>query len=418
MTQLQPAKIATSALVFTGILLISLSLRSPITGIGPLLDDISQQLGISATQAGMLTTLPLLAFALFSPIASSMGKRFGLERSLMTSLVLITLGLTLRSLGSTDMLFIGTTVIGAGIAIANVLLPSLTKRDFADKAATVTSLYVLMMGVGSAIVASIAIPVAKWVDSQAINLLPNWALSLATNLVFPLVAILVWLPLMRSNKISLRTQATHERHGYVWRSSAAWHITLFLALNSFLMYILISWLPSILIDSGFSHEQAGVIHGVLQLATALPALILIPLMAKVQDKRKLTLALTSMALLGIIGQIIAPMQALWWALLMGFGIGGSFIIGLALISLRTANSYQAATLSGMSQCIGYSFAATGPLIMGAMYQQSHDWRTPLLMCAGAAVLWAACSFFAANGRLISKPLESDTRLPPLKYHSE
>lgn len=402
MTQLQPSRLASSAFLLLGVLLISISLRSPITGVGPLLDAIRAELNLSATQAGMLTTLPLLVFAIFSPIASIIGRKRGLEQALMMSLVLILIGLIGRSLGSSITLFVGTIIIGAGIAIANVLLPSLMKRDFPHKIATMTSMYVLMMGAGSALSASLAIPLANMADSLAISVIPSWAFSLGSLIIFPLIAILVWLPQMGGHTLPAKDTAKLDSHSYLWRSASAWHITLFLSLNSFLMYIFISWLPSILVDNGYSHQQAGMIHGVLQLFTAVPALVLIPLMAKINDKRMLSLGLTTLAFIGIVGLIIMPTLAILWAMMFGFGAGGGFILALALMSLRTSNAQQAASLSGMAQCLGYLLAASGPIIMGALHEQTASWQLPLIVCACACALWSVFAVLASKSDVISE----------------
>lgn len=397
------------AFLMLGVLLISLSLRSPITGIGPLLDLIRLELNLSATQAGMLTTLPLLAFAFFSPIASRIGRKQGLEQALMLSLILLTIGLVIRSIGNAIGLFSGTVIIGAGIAIANVLLPSLMKRDFPTKIATMTSIYVLMMGAGSALSASLAIPLADLASRLSISAVPSWAFSLASLTIFPVIAILVWLPQLRSHTAPSKDSTELDGHSYLWRNTDAWCITLFLALNSFLMYIFISWLPTILVELGYSHHQAGVIHGVLQLFTAVPAITLIPLMAKITDKRLLSFSLTIMAFFGIVGLIYAPSYAMVWGMLFGFGAGGGFIVALALISLRTQTAHQAATLSGMAQFLGYLLAATGPIIMGAIHEHNGSWQQPLTICAVVALIWSVFAVFASKSQLISS--KSNTLSP-------
>lgn len=395
-----PSRFASSAFLLLGVLLISISLRSPITGVAPLLDAIRAELNLSAAQAGMLTTLPLLTFAFFSPIASKIGRKHGLEQALMLSLLFIVSGLIVRSLGSTSTLFIGTVIIGAGIAFANVLLPSLMKRDFPTKIATMTSMYVLMMGAGSAMSASLAIPLSDMANQLSINVIPSWAFALGTLVIFPLIASLVWLPQMRNHTAPSQDTQALDSHSYLWRNKSAWQITLFLALNSFLMYIFICWLPTMLVDSGFSHHEAGVIHGVLQLFTAVPALALIPFMNKFNDKRLLSFSLTLMAFIGILGLLLKPEQAMIWGMLFGFGAGGGFIVALALISLRTSSAHQAATLSGMAQFLGYLLAATGPMIIGELHEQTASWQLPLIICACSAVLWSIFSVFAAKDELI------------------
>ncbi|GIU43329.1 cyanate transporter [Shewanella sairae] len=401
MTSAHPARFASTGFLLFGILLIAISLRSPITGVGPLLDAIRAELHLSATQAGMLTTLPLLAFAFFSPVASKLGGKLGLEQALMLSLLFVASGLCVRSFGSSSALFLGTVIIGAGIAFANVLLPSLIKRDFPTQITTITSIYVLMMGAGSAISASLAIPLTGFAERLSINVIPSWALALASLVIFPIIAMLVWLPQLKRHTSPSKDTQKLESHSYLWRNSSAWQITLFLALNSFLMYIFISWLPTILVDKGYSHHQAGVIHGVLQLFTAVPALVLIPFMGRIKDKRLLTLALTLMACVGIIGLLLIPSQAMIWGMLFGFGAGGGFIVALALISLRTSSAYQAATLSGMAQFIGYLVAATGPMIMGEIHEQTASWQLPLMICAVCSLFWGGFAWLAAKDEVIT-----------------
>lgn len=408
MAKVQPSKVFGAGLLLVGVMVISLNLRSPITGIGPLLELMREQLQLSVTQAGLLTTLPLLAFAFCSPLAAILGRRQGLEVSLMVALVLMLIGIIMRSMGSVSALMLGTVIIGAGIAIANVLLPSLLKRDFPSKVATITALYVLMMGLGSTISAGIAVPMADLADSLAIRFIPNWAFALGSIIVFPIVAIILWLPQLGKSTKPSTDKAEIESHSYVWRSAIAWQVTAFLALNSLLNYIFISWLPSILIDFGFTPAKAGFIHGVLQLFSALPAIILIPLMAKIDDKRLLTFALTLLVSIGLIGLLIHPEWALVWAMMFGFGTGGGFILGLSFISYRTQDAHQAASLSGMAQCLGYLLAATGPIIMGSLHEWAGSWLLPLGFCLLCCVLWSTMALFAARKSLLS-PVKAESQ---------
>lgn len=403
MSHIRPPLVTPTALLLLGVLLIAICLRSPITGVGPLLEHLQIQLNLSSTQAGMLTTLPLLVFAFFSPIASTLGRRIGLEKALMFSLICLLTGITARSAGSINGLFFGTLIIGIGIAIANVLLPSLMKRDFPTKVATVTSIYVLMMGVGSALSASLAIPMMHLADHLSIALIPDWAFALGGIVIFPVLAILVWLPQLKKHTSPNQDTPAVDSHSYLWSSTAAWQITLFLALNSFLMYTFISWLPSMLVDSGYSHETAGVIHGLLQLFTAVPAIVMIPLMVKMPDKRLLSLGLTTLVFLGILGFIFLPNQAFLWSMMFGFGAGGGFILALTLISLRTHDAHQAASLSGMAQCLGYLLAASGPVLIGTIHQSTGNWTLPLIICACISLLWIVSSFFASKSELILPP---------------
>ncbi|MFT5805986.1 MAG: CP family cyanate transporter-like MFS transporter [Moritella dasanensis] len=403
MPQDNKPNIAHPILLIVSILLIASNLRGPITGIGPILDLISHDLNLSATQAGMLTTLPLLAFAIFSPLSSALARRIGLEPSLMLALVAITSGIVLRSAGSSLTLYLGTCVIGIGIAIGNVLLPSLLKRDFPNQGPTLTAVYVLTMGVGATLSASTTIPMLNVADSLNITFVPNWAFALAGTIILPIITMLIWLPQLSNHTKPAADTPDIDSHSYMWRDKAAWHVSGFLAFNSFIMYAFIAWLPSILVSYGYSDHDAGYIHGVLQLASAAPALVLIPLMAKVKDKRTLGLAMTILAFIGITGLLMMHQHAVIWVTLLGFSCGGGFILGLSFVGLRTHNSHQAASLSGMAQCIGYLFAATSPIIFGSLHEATNSWDMPLMLAAGMSLIWVGLATLAGKSALISPP---------------
>jgi len=399
------------ALVIISILLIASNLRGPITGIGPILEFISHDLALSATQAGMLTTLPLLAFAIFSPISSGLARKIGLEPSLMLALLAITSGIIMRSAGSTLALYLGTCIIGIGIAIGNVLLPSLLKRDFPNKVATLTAIYVLTMGVGATLSASTTIPMLNLADALNITFIPNWAFALAGTIILPLVTMLIWLPQLRHHTKPAADTPNIDSHSYLWRTTAAWQVSGFLALNSFIMYAFIAWLPSILVSYGYSEHQAGYIHGILQLASAAPAIVLIPLMAKVKNKRTLSLAMTLLAFVGITGLLMMHEHAEIWVTLLGFSCGGGFILGLSFVALRTHNAHQAAALSGMAQCIGYLFAATSPIIFGSLHETTGSWDMPLIITAGMSIIWASFAMQAGRSDVIPPLLNPSGNLP-------
>ncbi|WP_305416028.1 MFS transporter [Photobacterium leiognathi] len=166
------------------------------------------------------------------------------------------------------------------------------------------------------------------------------------------------------------------------------------------MYIFISWLPSILIDNGYTENQAGYLRGVLQLSTAVPALVLIPLMAKMKDKRAMSFAMAILAFIGILGLLMMPEHALIWVICFGFSCGGGFILGLSFVGIRTHDAHQAAALSGMAQCMGYLLAATGPVIFGSLHESTHSWEVPLYMTLAVCVVWGFLALFAGRSHVI------------------
>ncbi len=382
-------------LLVLGILLIAANLRATFTGIAPVLEQIINHFGLSASQAGFLTTLPLIAFAVVSPMAATLAKKQGLERTLFVALLFILAGVAARVINTSAMLFVGTAIIGVGIAIANVLLPSLIKRDFPAKVALMTSAYVLTMGVVSGGFSTLVFPLSQ------LNGL-GWQLALGSSALITLASIIVWMSqLSKHTKPASIAQHTDTSKS-VWRYLLAWKITLLLGLNSFLNYIIITWLPSILTETGHSATQAGAYHGAFQIATALPGLILIPLLAKLKDQSALSFILAMLSALSALGLLYMPSFAFVWTLMLGFCSGACFILGLSFISLRTDDSQQAASLSGMSQSVGYLLAAIGPMLAGALHTTTGSWSAPLWLCAIAGVLCALCGLGSGKNTTLAK----------------
>lgn len=367
------------ALLIAGILMIATTLRVTFTGAAPLLETIRSDYGLSTAQTGLLTTLPLLAFALVSPLAAGIARRFGMERSLFAAMLLICAGIALRSLPSAALLFAGTAIIGCGIALGNVLLPGLIKRDFSQHVARLTGAYSLTMGAAAALGSALVVPLALHGF--------GWRGALLMLMLFPLLAFLIWLPQWRTTRSAnlSSSRALHERG--IWRSPLAWQVTLFLGLNSLIYYVIIGWLPTILISHGYSEAQAGSLHGLLQLATAAPGLAIPLILHRFNDQRWIAALVSLLCAVGAAGLWFVPGQAIIWTLLFGFGSGATMILGLTFIGLRASSAHQAAALSGMAQSVGYLLAACGPPVMGKLHDASGSWyraAIPGRTCATAS----------------------------------
>jgi len=361
-----------SAWIIAGILLVATNLRAPFTAASPLLDAIRDAFGMGATQAGVLITFPLLTFCAVSPFAAPLARKLGLERALFLALAVMAAGILVRSAGPAWALFLGTGVLGAGIAIGNTLLPSLLKRDFPDRITGLTAIYSITMGVASAVGSAVVVPLMHAFD---------WRIALGAFLVLPVASALVWAPQLRGSPPPAAGAAAPRHGGAVWRSALAWQVTLFFGVNSFVYYAIGAWLPSILASIGYSQAEAGSFHGVMQLATALPGFVIAPLVRRASDQRSLAAALALTSLASLAGLQFFPALALLWVAVFGFGIGGAFILALAFIGLRTASAPQTASLSGMTQSVGYLMSATGPVLAGALHDLVDSWPIVLLTCA-------------------------------------
>ncbi|EHN9014632.1 CynX/NimT family MFS transporter [Salmonella enterica subsp. enterica serovar Infantis] len=381
------------ALLIAGILMIATTLRVTFTGAAPLLETIRSDYGLSTAQTGLLTTLPLLAFALVSPLAAGIARRFGMERSLFAAMLLICAGIALRSLPSAALLFAGTAIIGCGIALGNVLLPGLIKRDFSQHVARLTGAYSLTMGAAAALGSALVVPLVLHGF--------GWRGALLMLMLFPLLAFLIWLPQWRTTRSAnlSSSRALHERG--IWRSPLAWQVTLFLGLNSLIYYVIIGWLPTILISHGYSEAQAGSLHGLLQLATAAPGLAIPLILHRFNDQRWIAALVSLLCAVGAAGLWFVPGQAIIWTLLFGFGSGATMILGLTFIGLRASSAHQAAALSGMAQSVGYLLAACGPPVMGKLHDASGSWYLPLSGVTVLAIIMAIFGLYAGRDREIA-----------------
>nr|VUD34798.1 cyanate transporter [Raoultella sp. NCTC 9187] len=291
------------------------------------------------------------------------------------------------------MLFGGTAVIGCGIALGNVLLPGLIKRDFSQHVAKMTGAYSLTMGAAAALGSAMVVPLALAGF--------GWRGALLMLMVFPLLALFIWLPQSRKEAAAPLTASGALHNRGIWRSALAWQVTLFLGINSLVYYVIIGWLPAILQSLGYSEAQAGSLHGLLQLATAAPGLAIPLILHRLKDQRGIAVLVALMCAVSSAGLWLAPGQAVLWTLIFGFGSGATMILGLTFIGLRASSAHQAAALSGMAQAVGYLLAACGPPVMGKIHDANGDWHIPLIAVALTAVVMAIFGALAGRAKEIN-----------------
>lgn len=380
-------------LLVVGVLLIAANLRAPVTGIAPMIELVSGSFQLSATQAGLLTTLPLIAFALFAPPSAYLAKRFGVEYTMFFALVFIAIGLILRSLGSVSSLFIGTGLIGIGVSIGNVLLPIVVKRDFPMKVALMTSSYVLAMGIASALASAFSIPLANFHQL-------GWQWSLAALSLLTFIAMAIWLPQLANNQKPSAVNDRASKSINLWSKSLAWQVSFYLGCGSYFTYTMVAWLPSLLVQAGYSSAQAGVIHGVFQIGTALPGIFIIPLVAKLTDQRMPAFGICFIAGVASIGLLLLPQFAYMWSFVLGLASGAWFILGLSFISFRTSTPLQATSLSGMAQFLGYSLAAVGPMLAGYLHGLNNGWNEVIWMIVILCSIAATIGLLAGRNTVI------------------
>ena len=302
-----------SASFLIALLLIAANLRPSLTSVGPLLKTIQDQLALSATAAGLLTSLPLLAFAGCAPLAR-LARQHGAERMLLAGLLALIAGILLRSEGSTVALFAGTVVLATGIAIANVLLPMLIKQHYPERVPTITTAYATIMGGVAALASGVAVPLAR-------SLPGGWRTSLASWALPAVIAAFFWLPQLRSPAAKPAASSADTSPHPPWRTRLAWQVTSFMGLQSTLFYIAISWYPAILRDNGFSPTSAGWLLTLFQVAALLAGLPVPMLIRRFMDQRGLALGASLLIAFGTLGILVAPRAAAVWMIVLGMGAG-------------------------------------------------------------------------------------------------
>ena len=363
--QQQPVVLRRPWLLLLGLVLVALNLRPALSSMAPVLGQVSAGLGLNASQAGLLTTLPVLCLGLFAPLAPILARRFGSERVILGILLTLALGILVRSTLGSAGVFLGSLMAGASIGIIGVLLPGIVKRDFPQHAGTLTGVYTMALCLGAAMAAGATVPLTRHFDD-------SWAIGLGFWLLPALLAMLVWLPQARQGH-GLHKAAYRVRG--LWRDPLAWQVTLYMGLQSSLAYIVFGWLPSILIGRGLSPTEAGLVLSgsvIVQLVSALSA----PWLAtRGKDQRLAIVIVMLVTLAGLFGCLYAPIEGLWgWAILLGLGQGGTFALALTLIVLRSKDAHVAANLSSMAQGVGYTLASMGPFAVGLVHDLTGGWN--------------------------------------------
>ncbi|MFC9340028.1 CynX/NimT family MFS transporter [Streptomyces sp. NPDC057020] len=393
------ALLARPALLLTGIVLASLNMRAALASVAPLVGEISGAFGLSSTASSLVTSVPVLFLGVGALVAPWLGRRFGAERVLLAALLLLAVGILARVLPSVYALYGGGILVGTAIALLNVLMPGLIKRDFPDRAAAMTSVYTGAMIAGATVAAAAAVPLEKALGG-------GWEGSLGFWSLLAVVAAVAWLPQVliargRTGHEVRAVPAAGARPVSVWRSALAWQVTLFMGLQSLWSYVLIAWMPTIFTDHGMSRSTAGVVFAFNNLIQVAGAFVVPLLAGRMRSQRPLIVLVTTLVAAGYAGLMVAPVEGAWlWSAVLGVGQGGAVGLALTLIVLRSGDAVTAARLSGMAQTVGYLLAAAGPLAAGALHQATGSWTLPICVVLGVCAAALTVGLFAARDRTV------------------
>ncbi|HGK9850938.1 TPA: CynX/NimT family MFS transporter [Streptococcus pneumoniae] len=350
-----------------GIILIGVSLRTPFTVLPIILGNISQGLEVEVSSLGVLTSLPLLMFTLFSPFSTQLAQKIGLEHLFTYSLFFLTIGSLIRLI-NLPLLYLGTLMVGASVAVINVLLPSLIQANQPKKIGFLTTLYVTSMGIATALASYLAVPITQASSWKGLILLLT-LLCLAT--------FLVWLPNHRYNH-RLAPQTKQKSQIKVMRNKQVWAIIIFSGFQSLIFYTVMTWLPTMSIHAGLSRHEAGLLTSILSLIS-IPFSMTIPSLTTSLSTRNRQLMLTLVSLAGVVGisMLFFPINNfIYWLaihLLIGTATSALFPYLMVNFSLKTSAPEKTAQLSGLSQTGGYILAAFGPTLFGYSFDLFHSW---------------------------------------------
>ena len=358
--------------LLAAVVLLGLNLRTVVASLPPLLDTIRADLGMSATAAGLLTALPVLCFGAFAPVVPRLVRRLAVERLLAGCAVVTAAALALRGAGGAAALFAGTLLAGGAVAIAQTTLPVLIRTGHPERVGQLTGAFSMALPLGATLGAALAVPLERALGS--------WQASLAVWSLLAAVAALAWLPRAAVTRVSGPVAQPLRRDGL------AWAVSLYFAIQSTGFYIGLSWLPSILADSGYSDATAGFLLALSSLVSIVPAFLVPLLAARRAGQEPILVAIVALSAASVIGLIVAEGAAPLWMVLLGVGQGGALGLALILPVLRGGAPAAVASLTAMMLSIGYLGAALGPWIAGVLHDASGGWGATLGLLLAVSLL--------------------------------
>ena len=294
-----------AALTAAGVVLMAFNLRIATSEIPPVLPD----LAIGDVGRSVLATIPVLCFSLAAFAGPLVRSRLGEERALFVMASALLVGIVLRPFGPVWVLFAGTILCGASVAVMNVMMPGIVRRRFPRRVNEMTAAYTMALSMGAGLAAGLTIPIRTTLGGSLPWALAVWAMPAA-------VALGLWMPQLRWSRPA-STQATDVAIGLL-KDRLAWLITLYFGLQSMVFYILLSWLPAIYRAKGSDPSTAGAVLGVV-VAVGVVGNLAAPIIAgRLRDVRLAMWATSGLTIAGLAGVLGAPTEtALVWACFIG-----------------------------------------------------------------------------------------------------
>jgi CP family cyanate transporter-like MFS transporter len=420
-----PVRLERTLLVI-GVLALGFNLRTAITSLPPVFPELQSSLGLSGTTISILAATPVICFGVVSGFAAALARRAGEERVLFGAIIALTIGLVGRGAVPGALLFPGTILASGAIAVMNVLLSSLIKRRWPERAGFLIGLYITALSTGAIVASLVSVPLWQGTGGS-VALTLGWLAAPAA------LAVLLWLPQTRSRSgsapgSSRTVPATFGRpvtapgadspaaarpgRVAVHRYALTWHVTLFMGMQSLVYYATLSWLPTLLRDRGESATGAGdllALMGVGNLAVSL----FVPMAAQRMRSQVVLVVPTVIAVAGGLAALVyAPLGgAVAWALILGAGQNAALALAIFFTAARSPDAAAAASLSSFAQAVGYLLASIGPLGVGLLHAATGSWTPPVMVLFAFSVVLLVSGILAARPRILPAADEAEAAQP-------
>jgi MFS transporter, CP family, cyanate transporter len=374
---------AEGAWLLVGVLVAGFNLQLAIVAVGPLIDDIRLDTGISSATAGLLQTVPFLCIGLTALAGPALVAAIGAERMVGYALVVICAGAAARTAVSSPGLLLAASVpLGLGSGALMTSLPAIVKTHFSGRSGAVIGAYTAALSVGAALAALTAVPLSHGLDS--------WRLALAVDAVPAAIALPIWLAVARPHYTRQRGGSGSQPalRSLLRPPAFGLRLAALFACQSVIFTAMISWVATLYRDHGWSDGRAGVTTAVISLVT-IPAALLLPGRSDGMDRRPWLIG-TALALsLGTFGIALAPTASPWmWLVIFGVGTGAIFPLCLALPLDLTDSEAGAARLTAWMLGFGYVVSAGSPTAVGGLRDLTGDFAPPMTLLGVIALLAA------------------------------
>jgi MFS transporter, CP family, cyanate transporter len=379
------------ALLTAGVAALGFNLRGAITSLPPVFPELEHRLHMGAATVSLLAATPVICFGVVSAFAASLARRRGEERVLFGAAIVLTVGLALRGLVPGALLFPGTVLASGAIAVMNVLLSSMIKRRWPERAGLLIGIYLTMLSLGAITGSVVSVPLYK-ASAGSVRLTLGWLAAPAA------LAVLAWLPQTRYRTV----ERVASRRVQVYKRALAWQVTAFMGLQSLLYYAALSWLPTIFRDRGATPGTAGNLLALMGLGNLATSLLVPVLAQRFAGQRVLAVPTVCALAAGIAGCLWAPLgSAAAWVLLLGVAQGSALALAVFFTMARAADPVTAASLSSLAQSVGYLVASAGPLEVGLLHSATGSWNLPVAVLLAVAALELVAGLLAGRPRVLS-----------------